>query len=191
MNMKTSMLKPAALFAAMTAVVSLPAAAVETACVAAGGTNCPAQIPDAPQAALVSTMTVPALSCTNGGTPIGVAVRLNITHNWTGDLTVSVANPNAVSATLLTASPLTNDGNDVIATYTGFANMLGTGPGAWTLTVADTANGNDGALNDWGIDAVCSAPRPIPTLSPLPLVGLGLLLAGLGAFGLRRRFIGR
>jgi subtilisin-like proprotein convertase family protein len=183
---KTNMLKPAALIAAMAAVVSLPVQAAETTCVAAGGTNCPAQIPDAPQTPpLTSTMTVPQLTCPGGLLPTGVAIRVNITHNWTGDLAISVSNPNAVSATLKTASPLTDDGQDLFQTYTS-ATLIGAGTGAWTLTVQDTANGNDGALNDWGVDAVCPRPQDIPTLSPLPMLGLGLLLAALGGLGLRR-----
>lgn len=180
--MKTSMLKPAALLAAMAA-VSLPAMAAETACVAAGGTNCPAQIPDAPQAALTSTMTVPALSCPNGA-PTGVAVRLNITHDWTGDLNITLTNPNATTATIVTANPLTNDGSDLIATYSGFPTLLGASTGAWTLTVLDTANGNDGALNNWSVDAVC--PVTVPTMSASPMAGMALLLALLGMFSLRR-----
>lgn len=182
--MNTSMLKPA-LLGAMAAIASLPAAAVETACVANGGTNCPAQIPDFPQAALTSTLTVPQLTCPGGVLPSGVAVRLDITHNWTGDLNVSLTNPNSTTATIVTANPLTNDGNDLIATYTN-TTLLGAGTGAWTLTVLDTANGGDGALNDWGVDAVCRAPADVPALSPAPMTGMALLLAVLGMFSLRR-----
>jgi len=183
----TNMLKPAALVAAMAAVVTLPVQAAETTCVAALGTNCPAQIPDDPQIpALASTMTVPQLTCPGGLQPTAVRIRVNITHNWTGDLTISATNPSSTTAVLKTASPLTDDGTDLLTTYTSAA-LLGAGAGTWTLTVDDTANGNDGALNDWGVDAVCPVPRDVPALSPAPLVGLGLLLAVLGGLGLRRQ----
>lgn len=77
--------------------------------------------------------------------------------------------------------------------------------GTWTLTVSDNAGGDTGNIVSWslvptpglqGICTVCAAgggPQPLepvidlPTLATWSKLALGLLVLGLGAFGLRRR----
>jgi subtilisin-like proprotein convertase family protein len=182
------------------------AGAAPTACVAAGGTNCPARIGDAPQGALVSTISVPAVSCPDSQPLLSIAV--DITHGAVGDLTIDVQNPAGDSATLLSniqgvsgacrgsdvnaiftdggatpiCSPQIASVGGTIAPATPLAPLLATSPeGTWTLTIGDTANNGDGALNDWSVDVTCAPPVPADVVStPLPwqtLAAIAALLA--------------
>lgn len=170
------------------------ASAAPTACVATAGTNCPARILDAPQDAVVSTINVPALSCPDSPPMLSVAV--NITHGAVGDLTITVANPNGDTATLLSNLPGTSGscrGSDMSATFTDgeaaptcsmlipsvggtlapatpLAPLIATPPeGIWTLTIVDNANNGDGVLNDWSVDASCAPVIPAAPALPAPL----------------------
>jgi subtilisin-like proprotein convertase family protein len=193
------------------------AQAVPVECVASAGTNCPARIPDAPQGGLVSTINVTATSCPAGSLP-QLSVGLNVTHAAVGDLVVTLANPAGATATLLSNLPgsagacrgsdigavFSDDGvaatcSMLIPTLTGVAapvsplSALTADPptGTWTLTVTDTVNSGDGALNDWSVDAGCRqlvAPAPVSTpLSWQMFVVLAALLALIGFGALRRR----
>ena len=173
-----------------------PAFAVETGCVASGGVNCAALIPDGPQAGLVSTLTIPAGSC-GANTPTSVSVRVNATHNWIGDLTIAVKNPANQTVTLINQLPSPPStscaGDDVSATFqdgggaascaaatvpslsgivapaAALAPLAASVTGVWTLTVTDNVNGNSGALNDWGVDVGCVA---------LPAADMSVSLSG-------------
>lgn len=189
-------------------------------CMASAGANCPARIPDAPQGALVSTINVTAASCAAGSVP-ELAVSLNVTHGAVGDLTVTLANPGGATATLLSNLPGSAGacrGNDINAVFRddGVAASCqalipsvsgGTVPatplsaltadppaGLWTLTITDTSNSGDGALNDWSVDAGCrqitQAPAPTPLSWPM-LATLAALLALIGFGALRRRGFAR
>jgi subtilisin-like proprotein convertase family protein len=190
-----------AVAAAAIAVLTLaqPAHAVVTACVASGGSNCTALIPDGPQPALSSTLIVPAGIC-GAGAPIGVNVSVNATHSWVGDLSISVKNPLNVPSTLLTPLPdppaVSCSGDDIVATFhDGGAAPVCSGAsvpsvggtlapatalaplavssaavtGVWTLTVTDNAHGNTGALNDWSVDVVCGAADMSVALNGFPV----------------------
>jgi subtilisin-like proprotein convertase family protein len=172
---------------ATASMLALPSFAVETGCVASGGTNCAALIPDGPQTGLVSSLTVPAGIC-GGSAPTGVSVRVNATHSWIGDLTIAVKNPANTTVTLidqLQNPPSTScAGDDVSATFqdggaaatcaaatvpslsgivapaSALAPLAASATGVWTLTVTDNVNGNNGALNDWAVDVACAPLGP-------------------------------
>jgi len=195
-------------------VSAAPALAIETACVASGGSNCPVQIPDGPQPGIASAITVPgAAQCTTG--TLGINVRVDVTHGWIGDLRMVVTNPSLASATLVDglASPpaFSCPGDDVnaiffdsgaaavcqgavvpslsgtVAPLTPLAALANTTTGVWTLTVTDTTNGNNGAINDWAVDVVCLTPEtPIPALSTPALWALLLSMAAAAAMAFRR-----
>lgn len=192
------------------------AAAAPTACVASGGTNCPARIPDAPQDPLVSTIEVPAVSCPLSQPLLDVSV--GITHSAVGDLTITLESPGGETSTLLSnvqgvsgacrgsdvSAAFTDGGPPPICTsliasvggtvgpVTPLAPLLASSPeGTWTLTVTDAANNGDGALDDWSVDVTC-APPPVATpalpapLSWQALAAIAALLA-FAAFGALRR----
>lgn len=192
------------------------AQAVPVECVASAGSNCPARIPDAPQPALVSTINVGATSCPAGSLPV-LTASVNITHGAVGDLVVTLTNPGGATATLMSNLPGSVGacrGSDVFATFidtgtaatcqalipavggslapaTPLAALTADPPaGLWTLTVTDTSNSGDGALNDWSVDAGCrqvsQAPLPTPLSWPM-FAALASLLALIGFVALRRR----
>ena len=177
-------LKAVALGSVIVVAAVTPATASVTAtCSTAGGVNCGARIPDAVGAVtgtVTSTMTV--AGCPTGVTVSRVNVMVNISHTWIGDLQVTVSNPGAGTATLMsnlpdpTGSPAGCQGDNVSATFRdGAASQscsagvtgevapvtslaaFATAPvaGTWTLTVSDTQNSSDGALNDWAVIALC------------------------------------
>ena len=109
------------------------------------------------------------------GTVADINVKVNITHTWDADLTVSLKNPAGTSITLFSAVGGNGDNftntilDDAAATSitAGAAPFTGTfkpSPGSlssfnlaamngtWTLTVQDTANLDGGSLNSWSID---------------------------------------
>jgi subtilisin-like proprotein convertase family protein len=183
-------------------------------CSGVAGTNCLVQIPDGLQPAITSSMVVPAgaLQCARG--IAGVGVRVDVAHAWIGDLRVRVTAPNGQTATLLDAlqrPPASScDNDDIRASFfdvaptatcsTGYpalagtarpvtplAPLAGTLAGTWQLSVQDLVNGNNGLLNNWGLELRC-LPEEIPSQSNrgLLLLGMLLLLAGLAAVrGLR------
>ncbi len=163
-------------------------ATVETTCTGSAGTNCPAQIPDGPLPGINSILIVPANVCGAGSIPTGVAVRVNITHSWIGDLTLTVKNPAGTTATLVSslAGPpaVSCAGDDIAAIFqdgaaaatcqsatvpslsgtvapaAALAPLAASLAGAWTLGVADNTHGNNGAINDWAVDVICQALAP-------------------------------
>ena len=185
-------------------------------CVATAGSNCPARIADAPQDALVSTITLPDVTCAGSARP-ELSIAVDITHSGVGDLGISVTNPAVDSATLLSNQQGISGacrGSDVNATFhdgeaaagcrflipsvagatapvTPLAPLITTSTaGPWTLTVADSSNNGDGALNDWSVDVVCVQvgvpPRPAP-ISWQALAALATLLAFVAFVAMRRR----
>lgn len=181
------------LFAALAAAalltlgVSGQAAAVETVCSTSGGTGCLQQIPDGPRPGMTSTLTVPAGIC-GSNAPTGIGVRVNVTHNWIGDLTIAVRNPANQTVTLINqlanAPSISCAGDDIVGTFrdggsaatcaaatvpslsgtiapaAALAPLAASTTGVWTLTVTDNMNGNTGALNDWAVDVTCVALPP-------------------------------
>ncbi|MGN6517851.1 MAG: proprotein convertase P-domain-containing protein [Dokdonella sp.] len=181
------------------------ASAAPIACVGSGGTNCPARIPDAPQAALVSTLDVPAVSCPNSEPVLSVA--LQVTHGAVGDLAITLQSPGGGNVALLSNIQGVSGecrGSDIDATFTDggaapicsaripsvlgtvapaapLAPLLATSPeGTWTLTVTDTSNSGDGALDDWSVDVSCAPVPAVVVPTPLPwqtLAAIAALLA--------------
>jgi subtilisin-like proprotein convertase family protein len=103
-------------------------------------------------------------------TPITVmTVDVDISHTWVGDLEVDVTSPALTTVRLIDNSNGNTD--NLIGTYPGGTNMgatpfaldpLGNGDfseffgeltaGDWVLDINDTANGDGGALNSWGVN---------------------------------------
>jgi subtilisin-like proprotein convertase family protein len=176
----------AAVFAAVT--LAQPAAAIETTCTGSGGANCPSLIPDGPLPGVSSTVIVPANIC-GGGTPTGASVRVNLSHSWIGDLSITVKNPANVTSNLLNQLPdppaVSCAGDDIAAVFqdggatpvcqsasvpslsgtlapvSALTPLAASVVGTWTLTVTDNMHGNNGLINDWAVDVVCGAAPPV------------------------------
>ncbi|MEO8459301.1 MAG: hypothetical protein ABI451_02125 [Dokdonella sp.] len=137
------------------------AAAAQTttySCSALGGSNCTARILDGPQAAITSTLQLPAAAATqcSAGSTVTLAVQLNIIHSWIGDLTAAVANPSASSSTLL-------------------SNLAGAGVGG--------CQGSDvsALFQDGGTAAACSGLIPAVGGTVAPVSPLAPLASANGA----------
>lgn len=134
-----------------------------------------------------------------------LSIKLNVVHDWVGDLTASVANPSSTSASLVSnlagAGTGGCQGQDINASFSDAGSAqtcggqiptiggvvspvsplasLGTATGApsgtWTLTVADTANDGDGALFDWAVEVACNPLQPYEYV-PVPAVSRVALL---------------
>ena len=80
----------------------------------------------------------------------GIALDLDISHTYRGDLTITVTSPAGTSASVATNAPAS--GNDVQRSGLELGDFAGESPeGVWTLTVSDGANGDQGTLNAWGL----------------------------------------
>ena len=66
-------------------------------CVASGGVNCPAPIPDGPGGNLTSTFDVTGCA---GGLIEDVNVGVDIVHTWIGDLDITVSSPAGTPVTV-------------------------------------------------------------------------------------------
>ena len=182
---KIRLIAAGAAFVALT--LTLPAHSVETTCTGSGGANCPALIPDGPLPGVNSTVIVPANIC-GGGTVTGATVRVNLSHSWIGDLSITVKNPASTTATLLNQLPdppaVSCSGDDIgavfqdggaaptcqsalvpslagtLAPVSPLAPLAASVIGTWTLTVTDNMHGNNGLINDWAVDVTCGAVAP-------------------------------
>ena len=102
-------------------------------------------IPDNSPTGASSTITI-----AEGGTISSLAVTVDITHTYRGDLTVRLVNEAGDSATLIDQSGGSAD--DLQQTFT-VADFNGTdAAGTWTLVVADNAAQDTGTLNSWRLD---------------------------------------
>ncbi|CAM4089633.1 reprolysin-like metallopeptidase [Flavobacterium antarcticum] len=127
---------------------------------------------------ITSTITVDALDSV---TINDVKVKLDISHTWISDLTVTLTSPNGTVVQLFSNKCGSRD--NIIATFddAGTTIFCGTNPaisgtiipaqplagfngqtsqGVWTLTVSDLTNGDGGVLNSWGIN-FCSPTPPL------------------------------
>ena len=105
-------------------------------------------------------------------------VYLDVTHTWVGDMTITLLSPTGTSVTILDGNCGNVDNLDVLfddagapvvcaSPTTGIYVPLGslgdfngeTFDGNWTLTISDSASGDDGTLNTWCL---------IPTLGAAP-----------------------
>ncbi len=91
------------------------------------------------------------------GTIEGLTVRMNLAHTYIGDLQLTLTSPAGTQVILHSHSGGSSD--DIVGTYgeglvpaqplAAFDGQSITG--TWTLTIADTAGGDTGALNDWAL----------------------------------------
>jgi hypothetical protein len=119
--------------------------------VASGGNsvfsnNTPISIGD--NATITSSITVSGRS---GNASSALKVHVSITHNWSGDLTITLIGPNG-SQTVL-QSPDYNDDGNIDTTYTIDASATSAN-GTWQLQVSDDDGGfpgDSGTLNNWSL----------------------------------------
>lgn len=108
--------------------------------------NTEVAIPDNDPAGASSTVTI-----TEGGTISSLAITVDITHSYRGDLTVRlVRDEDGAEATLIDRDGGSAD--DIQDTFT-VADFNGTdAAGTYRLVVVDSANADTGSLNSWRID---------------------------------------
>ena len=109
----------------------------------------------------------------------GIALDLDISHTYRGDLTITVTSPAGTSASVATNAPAS--GNDVQRSGLELGDFAGESPeGVWTLTVSDGANGDQGTLNAWGLSGYGSISGSTASSnrdrSPIYFTGLNLSL---------------
>lgn len=130
--------------------------------------------------AITDNMTVSStINVPNTGTISKLAIVLNITHTFTGDLDISLISPNATTFDVssdnggggdnYTATVFSSDSANPIASgtapFTGvfapeqsFAPLIGTSPtGNWQLSIFDDAGGDVGTLDTYKL-VMCVAP---------------------------------
>ena len=117
---------------------------------------------------------------------VDIAVGLDITHTFVGDLIITLESPEHSIRTIW--GQLDCSENDIFAVldddgatpvqdecavpapavsgvFSPFENLAPfngeTGNGEWVLKVSDNASGDIGTLNDWSLDIVCYAPEVI------------------------------
>ncbi|WP_304488643.1 protease pro-enzyme activation domain-containing protein [Dyella sp. 2HG41-7] len=92
-----------------------------------------------------------AVTGESGNAPATLKVHANITHNWSGDLTIEIVAPNGAYAVLQNPD-YNNDGN-INTTWTVNASSV-TANGTWKLKVIDNDPyyyGDYGTLNNWSL----------------------------------------
>jgi len=92
-----------------------------------------------------------AVTGESGNAPAALKVHANITHNWSGDLTIEIVAPNGASAVL--QQPDYNDDGNINTTWTVNASSV-QGNGTWKLKVIDNDpyySGDYGTLNSWSL----------------------------------------
>lgn len=82
-----------------------------------------------------------------GDAPSTIAVELDITHTWVGDLTIEVSAPDGTSHVLHNRSGGSAD--NVVGSF----DIPGSGSadGTWTLSVTDSAYLDQGTINSWAL----------------------------------------
>ncbi len=98
-----------------------------------------------------------------------IEVYVDIDHTWISDLTVDLTSPEGTTVRLHDRTGSGDD--DIVGWYDSELPVDGPGSlldyrgeiaaGTWTLTVADNASGDSGALNSWCIDITPTAPGAI------------------------------
>lgn len=86
-----------------------------------------------------------------GAAPSDLAVNVQITHNWSGDLEIDLYAPNGASATL--QSPDYGDDGNINTTWDVDASSVN-GNGTWKLKVIDDDpwySGDYGTLTYWSM----------------------------------------
>jgi len=104
---------------------------------------------------------------TVGACTVGlVNVDVNISHTWIGDVTMTLTSPAATNVVLHDGDVLEfpeASTDDIIGNYSGtltpagdLANFIDEdGLGDWVLDLTDSAAGDNGTFNSWGLNLVC------------------------------------
>ena len=116
--------------------------------------------------------TVDSITLTGGLILTDVDVDVNLTHSWSGDIVMEVTSPAGTVVRLHDGGGSSDADIDTTfddsgipngAPYNAGAVMQPSGPGAlsdfngqsgdgnWTMTITDTAGGDDGTLTDWAV----------------------------------------
>lgn len=104
-------------------------------------------IPDANATGVSSNITL-----TGAGNIATLRVTVNLTHPFMADLTVSLRKDGGASVELMREQYV--DDTMLVRTFTVTALDGQAAAGTYTLTVADTAGGDEGTLNGWSIEAI-------------------------------------
>lgn len=108
-------------------------------------------------------------------TVFGTSTYVNITHTFSGDLTLTLTSPSGTSTVLRSQSGGATD--DIDASYASDAFNGEVATGDWTLNVLDSFDGDDGTLNNWAITIT-----GIGEVGPAaPNAGFGVEVEGLTA----------
>lgn len=106
-------------------------------------------------------------------TLFGTEVSVDITHTYSGDLTLTLTSPAGTAYTLRQNTGGATD--DIVESYSTpiFNGEVGTGD--WVLNVLDSFNGDDGQVNNWSLtfDAVGEV-GPTPPVAAFSYVDEGL-----------------
>ncbi|MCA9602705.1 MAG: proprotein convertase P-domain-containing protein [Myxococcales bacterium] len=117
-------------------------------------------VPDKTPAGATSPLEVSLPSCAIAF----MDVDLNITHNYPGDMEITLSSP---SGTVVMLSDNKGGGKDLVANIpntrpisnndgTSLGMYSGADPtGTWTLKAVDTIGGGAGLLNSWGLNIYC------------------------------------
>lgn len=101
-------------------------------------------IPDNSPAGVTSTIEVP-----QAGTVQSLAVSVDVTHPYIGDLTVTLVGPDGTRVALHNREGTSSD--DIRKTYTPLGFVGKASAGTWTLEVADHGASDVGTLNSWSL----------------------------------------
>jgi hypothetical protein len=125
----------------------------------------------------------PSLALVSATAPSGTAVANTGTNTvtWNGAIPASSSVTITITATILPAAAGTTVSNQ------GTISFDGDGNGTNESTAQTDDPGAGGAADPTSIVVPGSAPPPIPTLSMMGLLALGLLLAALAFAKLRRK----
>jgi len=83
-------------------------------------------------------------------TTFGMEVSVDISHTFSGDLVLSLTSPAGTSATL--RAELGGATDDIVESYTTGAFNGEVATGDWTLNIVDLYDGDNGTLNNWGME---------------------------------------
>ncbi len=139
---------------------SLPAA-MRPGTLAAPATPAPITASATPNAPIADNKTVTStLSLTGDATVDSLKLNLDIAHSYRGDLVVSLTSPSGKSAVV--SNKQGGSADDLKGSFDLSAFAGEKAAGTWTLTVQDTARGDTGTLNGWGLTIAPKGDQPPP-----------------------------
>ncbi len=120
-------------------------------------TDVPKSIPDNDPAGVSSTLTI-----TDGTNIQDLTVSVNITHTYSGDLTLYLIGPDGTTVTLRQNSGGSTDNINESYTVADFNGKSAVG--TWTLKVVDSARYDVGTIDSWSLTITATYTTPAPTL---------------------------